>query len=581
MRKVGIIGIGPRGGYALERLIVELTKQNCLSRIKISLFEATGYFGNGEIYDLHQNTSNWINIAERILDLSKRNAISTKTIKIAAFPSYHEWINKDFSTRSKDEVDTYPPRAKVGKYLSERFQSLVKPLLQAKIVSLHTEEVKKIEWVDYNHLQVITDSSNYDGFSEILLTIGHQNTEHSKQILNWDKSISDSKNITLFKSPYPVACYLQHNNLKSTSTIGIRGFGLAMIDVVRAVAEKFGHFFMNDDKNGLCTYQTKYEIKDMFVPFSLDGLPPVPKPLNAQIDSWFQPSKASILNFEKQIGDKQIQKEAESPNFIIAAFAPIAESVFSRISNDANTLNLSKQKIEKLIINWLEDQSTEHALITPTSQSAEKSMHNFVAMATGKAAVSLDYCIGQVWRHCQPTIYKALSYNECSNEVFAEIIALDESTKRYSYGPPVESIQQLLALAEIGILNLDMVNDPNIELTQEGWQFKHLGKSVTATIMIDSVLDSPKIKAVRAPLVQNMLEDGFIEVVHDDLGVATDESAYIISRNKNQKIPIALLGRLAKGTVIGVDAILECFGVRPRQWAQQAALNHMDWLNKN
>lgn len=581
MRKIGIIGIGPRGGYALERLIIELAEQKCLSSIHISLFETTGNFGNGTVYDLDQNASNWINITERILELEHRKAISTETIEIESFPSYHEWINKDFNTNSEEKIDTYPPRAKIGAFLSERFQLLIKPLVEAKIVSLHKEEVKKITWADYNQLQIFTDATNYDGFDEILLTIGHQSTALSKQMMDWDKYATNNKQVTLFKSPYPVAYYLQHKNLTTTSIIGIRGFGLAMIDVVRAIAKKFGEFSMNDKQNDLCTYQTEYDIKNMFVPFSLDGLPPAPKPLTAQIDSWFKPSKAAILNFEKQIGNVQIQKEAESPHFLMAAFSSISASVFSRLSNANNTQKLSKQEIEKLIMSWLKDQSIEHALFTPNKQSAEKNMQDFVAMAKGTAAVNLDYCIGQVWRHCQPTIYKALSFNACSDEVFADIIALDESTKRYSYGPPVESIQQLLALAKAGVLNLDIVNNPNIELTNDGWKFEHSSKSITATIMIDSVLDSPKIKAVSSPLVQNMFDDGFIKIVHDDLGVTTNKNGYLISSNKNQKVPIALLGRLAKGTVIGVDAILECFGMRPRQWAKQATKNHIDWLNKN
>ena len=579
MRKVGFIGIGPRGGYALERFIFELAEQNGLSNIHIVLFESTGNFGNGAVYDLNQSASNWINITERVLELEKRQAISTETLKIESFPSYHEWINKDFSTCSQDDIDTYPPRAKLGRFLSERFQSLIKPLVEANIVSLHKERVKKIEWVDYKHLQIITDATNYNAFHDILLTIGHQSTELSKQLISWDTYATAIEKITLFKAPYPVASYLQHQNLTSTSTIGIRGFGLAMIDVVRAIAEKFGAFSMSDDKNAFCSYQTEYKIKNMFVPFSLDGLPPAPKPLNARIDSCFEPPKASILCFEKQIGHTQNQKEAESPHFLIAAFAPIAARIFSKLSHTNNTQNVSEHEIEKLIRHWLKDQNIEHPLITPTKQSAEKSMHNFVVMAKGEAAVSLDYCIGQVWRHCQPSIYKTLSYNACSDDVFAEIIALDESTKRYSYGPPVESIQQLLALTKAGVLNLDMVNDPTIKLTNTGWQLEHSGKSITATILIDSVLDSPKIKAVTSPLVENMLEDGFINVVHNDLGVTTNENGYLISRTKNQKIPIALLGRLAKGTVIGVDAILECFGERPRQWAQQAAQNHIDWLN--
>jgi len=137
---------------------------------------------------------------------------------------------------------------------------------------------------------------------------------------------------------------------------------------------------------------------------------------------------------------------------------------------------------------------------------------------------------------------------------------LDESTKRYSYGPLIESIQQLLALINEGIKNLDFVNDPNIELSKEGWRFYLDDKSIIANMMIDSVLYYPQIRSVKSSIVQNMLADDLIKVVNDNLGVETDESGYLISENNDKKIPITLLGRLAKGSIIGVDAIMECFG---------------------
>lgn len=580
MRKVGIIGVGPRGGYALERLIIELAQQDSLSNIHISLFEATGNFGNGKVYDLDQNTSNWINITERVLELEERKAITTKILKIDSFPSYHQWINKDFSTHSDNEIDTYPPRAKIGKFLSERFLSLIEPLLKNKIVSLHRQRVTKVEWIDNNELKIITESDNYKTFDEILLTIGHQTTELSKQANKWNKYTCENKDIIFFKSPYPTYNYLNHKNLNSNTTIGIRGFGLAMIDVVRAIAEKFGEFSFNQ-KNEIYTYTSSYEIKHMFVPFSLDGLPPVPKPLNERIDNWFKPCEKSLINFEKKISNTEVHRKAKNYDFLTTAFAPIAANIFFNLPNANKAQDISQKQLEKLIIHWLQNQRLEHILITSSCQSVEKNMQSFVAMASGKALINLDYCIGQVWRHCQPSIYKSLSFNQCSDEVFAQIIALDESTKRYSFGPPVESIEKMLALFKADILRLDMVNNPNIELTKKGWKFEHLDKSITTKIMIDSVLDSPKIKQVSSSLVQNMLDDGFIKVVQDDLGVSTNQNGYLISSNKNQKIPIALLGRLAKGTIIGVDAILECFGVRPKQWAKQAAQNHINWLHKN
>jgi len=580
IRKIGIIGIGPRGGYALERLILELSRKNSLSTIHLSLFEATGNFGNGQVYSLDQNLSNWINITERILELDERKEIQTNNLKIASFPSYHDWVDKDFDAISNDAIDTYPPRKQIGEYLSQRFQSLVKPLIQSNIVTLYKELVKEVKLLDNGKIQITSNVKAYEEFDEVLLTIGHQTTELSQQISDWDKFAIDKKNINLFKSPYPVADYLHHKNLNNQSIIGIRGFGLAMIDTVRAIAEKFGSFIVLDEKTQSFTYQTEKETPILF-PFSLDGLPPSPKPLNVKIDKWFKPPEASILIFEKQIGNKKNQEEADSPRFLIEAFAPIAADIYLQIANTINPQNLSKAAIEEIIVKWLEDQKFEHSLIIPRQQSAEKSMASFVEMAIGKTAISLDYCIGQVWRHCQPSIYKKLSFSECSDKVFSEIIELDESTKRYSYGPPVASIQQLLALVQAGILNLDMVNDPNIELTKEGWQFQRSGKSITATIMIDSVLDAPQIKSVSSPVVTNMLDDNLIKAVHDNLGVETNDYGYLISRDTDKKIPIALLGRLAKGTIIGVDAILECFGSRPLQWAKQASANHINWLNKN
>jgi hypothetical protein len=90
IRKMGIVGVGPRGGYALERLVVELAQQNSLFNIQIALFESTGCFGNGIVYDTHQSSSNWINITERALELEQRVAIQTDGVSIPAFPSYHE-----------------------------------------------------------------------------------------------------------------------------------------------------------------------------------------------------------------------------------------------------------------------------------------------------------------------------------------------------------------------------------------------------------------------------------------------------------------------------------------------------------
>lgn len=69
----------------------------------------------------------------------------------------------------------------------------------------------------------------------------------------------------------------------------------------------------------------------------------------------------------------------------------------------------------------------------------------------------------------------------------AGLIALDERMKRYTYGPPVASMQQLLALVDAGMLNLTVVNNPAITLTDQGWELKVNDVVVVADVMIDTV----------------------------------------------------------------------------------------------
>ena len=107
------------------------------------------------------------------------------------------------------------------------------------------------------------------------------------------------------------------------------------------------------------------------------------------------------------------------------------------------------------------------------------------------------------------------------------------------------------------------------------------GKTFCADIMIDSVLDAPKIKLVNSPILKKLFAKDLIQAVHDDLGILTVENGYIISNDKKLDVPIALLGRLAKGTIIGVNSILGYFESRPKNWAAKAAKRHVKWLKEN
>ena len=86
--------------------------------------------------------------------------------------------------------------------------------------------------------------------------------------------------------------------------------------------------------------------------------------------------------------------------------------------------------------------------------------------------------------------------------------------------------------------------------------------------MVNSILPAPELLKVKSPLVKNLLENDLIQPVHSELGIETHKNGIVNVPESEQMIPLAVLGRLAKGSIIGVDAILECFGTRITDWAE-------------
>ena len=191
-------------------------------------------------------------------------------------------------------------------------------------------------------------------------------------------------------------------------------------------------------------------------PFSLDGLPLVPKPLNEHIDKWYKPTDEELKYFKISITSvAQTNEYVNTIDFLLKPIAEISARVFLDLRDNAVNHNCDKKEIETVVLNWLQNKDYQHSTLQNNNTNTYNLIKNYIEMALGKTKITLDYCIGQVWRHCQPTLYEAFSYANLKPEIIEDMIAQDERCKRYSYGPPIESMQQLLALVDAGILNLD------------------------------------------------------------------------------------------------------------------------------
>ncbi|MBS9464278.1 FAD/NAD(P)-binding protein [Flagellimonas sp. 389] len=564
---IGIVGIGPRGLSAMESLFLEASRYK--SMVKVLAFEPFNYPGAGPVYDLGQPKTNWLNVTTRALDIPAREEVSFHDFHIPYFPTFQEWSGYNAKKLDKEAIDKFPLRSELGQYLHDRYLSITAVLKPLGLYNLIKREVTTITFT--NESVSITDSGdNSHTVDEIVLCVGHQPTYQDEQMAHWLKRSNDSAELQLFKMPYPVKMFQDKLGNTSRPSVGVRGFGLAMIDVCRALSEGVGGTFtVMDTMTRKMVYEPSGKEPDRIVPFSLDGLPMAPKPLNRKIDEHYVVTDEELTNYVAFIDNRlNSTNTINSPEFLIKAITPIIAKKFTQLSNLTIPHKLSNQGLETIIEAWLLDSDFEHDLILPKQLSTKTLLQKFVAMATHTTKISLDYVIGHVWRHCQPTMYKTLSFAPLKDEVIAKVIDLDERLKRYSYGPPVDSLQQLLALSDVNLLTFDVVNNPDVTATKEGWELSKGEESIHVDTMINSVLDTPKLSLVKSKLIEQLREDSIVQPLHNDLAIETQKDGTLISRSEHLKLPISVLGRLAKGTLIGVDAIAECFGVRSKFWAK-------------
>ncbi|QYJ68247.1 FAD/NAD(P)-binding protein [Flavobacterium litorale] len=566
VKKVAIIGCGPRGLSALESLYKFYVSNGTNYKLKIIVFERTGNFGNGQVYDQNQTSYNWLNLSERGLTIPEREAIVVDDINIDGFPSFQTWAKYEHT--SDKSIDVFPQRATLGNYLNERFQSIKTVIENNGSIETYTSLITSLKYSN-SKFELISDEDDSFTADEVVLTIGHQPTYNSAQINKWKNFVSQNSNLSLITETYPIESTLE-SIPQDNNEIGLRGFGLAMIDLSRSIAHYFGgHFEIIDEFTQKMKFHPSKNSFYKIFPFSLNGLPMAPKPINKKVDDLFLPTTQHFNILKANLESATLNaKQIQSESFLIDVMAQVITSVFIGLKDKTVKHSYNSEEILAITKSWISEGTSSSEICLSENLNPVAIMTEYAGMATNTLPISLDYCIGQVWRHCHPTLYKQLSYKEFSEDVMSKIIGLDNKLKRLTFGPPLASIQQLLAMIESGVMNLKIVDDPDILCTEKGWHLDSEDDTAVVTTMINTVLDPPKVLEVKSNLVTQLLNDDYIKPIHSELGIETYVDGIVALSDTDKKIPLALLGRLAKGTLFGVDAILECFNQRSDNWAK-------------
>ncbi|OKH99747.1 hypothetical protein A6A06_21960 [Streptomyces sp. CB02923] len=259
VRRLAVVGGGPRATYALERLSADIARLDGTVRLEIRVYDRSGEFGSGEAHSPSQPRSSYLNRVSRQVSFAADESVTDAgpLRPVAARPTLHEWCRRRFAETGHADLDLAPedwPRRYVhGMALQDMFAGYVRDLRACPgvEVSLHPVEVVDIEPHD-DGLRVHTADGERFPADHVLLVTGH--THHDPRRAPRTRALADFADRTgcaYVPYAYPLDRALPPRITGPGHVVGIAGLGLTAIDAILYLTEGRGGSFVPRPEGGL------------------------------------------------------------------------------------------------------------------------------------------------------------------------------------------------------------------------------------------------------------------------------------------------------------------------------------------
>ncbi|MFY0635440.1 MAG: FAD/NAD(P)-binding protein [Vannielia sp.] len=514
-RRIAIIGMGPRGLGAAEALAARAAPE----ALRVEIFDPVRPCGAGPNFSPDESDLCLLNLPVRAVDIAP-----------GAVGRFADWLGETDGER-------FPPRSDLGRYFAARFEALeaaLAPVMHAARVSRIARE-EDGWWLEAE--------GRHGPFDEVLTTQGQPQSEPDPQLERWQEH-ARAHGLPL-QPAYPGTAMLRAAEGWAGKVVGVRGLGLSTLDVLRLLTLGLGGRF---EEGG---YLPSGREPAKILPFSLDGQAPAPKPATAEVDAGFDPEPGETRAFVAALAEAVALPAAAALERVCAAL----------VAPGVRLTGAEKLQVEA----WLAAERDSPG--SQETREATEALEAHMEMARGGAA-DVGYALGQVWRKWQNELRQGFNPARMAPETAAALLHFDDGLKRFSYGPPLRSAEELLALIRAGLVDMRAVDDPDIRLVPEGWVLDGDGGALKAGAMVDAVLPSPALAPVTDPALARLRDTGWLHPVAEGLGAATSPEALALLVDGRPADGLAVLGRMAAGSVIAVDSIHDCFGAAADRWAE-------------
>lgn len=579
---IAIVGLGPKGFYAFERLLSQVRAREIQYPVVVHLFNQNEFFAAGNVYRPDQAPYLLMNYANKNINCW------TDELPQAALeetPDFVHWLqNKKEGSNGALDAE-FAPRAEVGRYLVEGFAHLCNNLPANIQVEKHIATVTHIEKQGQKY-RLFTEGNRpaeFPAFDKVLLATGHLGSGGG--------FLEDRHSSRFIHFIYPTHLALDH--VEAGAHVAIKGFGLTCIDAILALTEGRGGQFTAVE-GGKLAYRASGREPGKIFPYSRTGLPMMPRtgaaddqqPLcffTAALIASLKRSKP--VSFEETLLPLIISECAGSyyrvmfKKFHRQLFLPgkcesIGEQIdaFHKAFPEAERFNW-----KRLLDPFFNKQSLTHEdvytytqkLVLEAEKGPEESPLN-AAFAT--------------WRKISKGFNEIYSFGGLdaeSHKLFdRKYFGL---FNRIAYGPPVKNMKKILAIAQAGILDFDFVRDScfSVDSTAGAYGVLIGGKQQKRAIdyLINARIPRNNESEALRPLYRSILESGMGRKFMNTSGgtyspgcLDMDVNGRLIATDGKVQDGISLYGTPTEGMTLDNDTLSRKRNNFASQWAKEVTL---------
>lgn len=580
---IAIIGFGPKGLYGLERLLASLHHHHANRPVQIHLFNRSEYFGPGEVYRMDHPDYLLMNYNNRNIsmwpDEGQRPIVSHAE-------SMTDWLVRKHHLPA-DKVDRqYSSRSTVGHYLTDGFEKLLLHCPKNCTIKKIRGDVTDLtrygdEW--FVHVKNFNGTVQSPGpYRQILLTTGHSFPQETS---------GSDRNIDFI---YPVQNKLAR--ITCGQKIAIKGFGLTFIDAALALTEGRGGRFVED--RGALSYQPSGNEPECIYPYSLSGLPMFPR----------RGTHAGLSNkllffpttYNKNYGPGRTDGKIDFIHELLPLIHQEMIYSYYRVLFKQEEYPLYPDPDFNVIRSQIREFHETHPdrasftpaqLMTPIqrNQRSQRGILSYLQYITGEAALGEERSAlaasAATWRYINPwmpRLYDHGRFKPDAQRLFLHRYA--PAFNRLSYGPPVRNMKKIIALAEAGYINFDMLYHSRLSEIPGCREYRLEKPHSQISVQWHADARIPRNVQMRSEsgLFYNLLEKGIIRpfINKDNDGSSfkpgcmdLDDQGHPIGENGETNEAITVYGTPTEGITYDNDTLSTSRNNFVNNWAERIAEN--------